>query len=1263
MLFRLIPLLAVLLTVASASSAFAQPGENREAGQVRYFSRQWTFEDVDIGKLIARLERVGIDVPLAVDGQITATLSVGVPWNALRDARAWRASGRLTSPRLTVEAITVEAAALGLSYRDGVLSLSELEVRLPSDDEGPPGRVAGAADMALVPRGDLEAELVVDRLPLAPIASLVEGLPPIAGRLTGKLSARAAVDQLRDVGAWTASGPIEVSGFTLREAASVDATAVVELTSGVVTARELQLQSGNLSVEGEGELSLAEKLAWSLDLEAIAPEVQELFTLLESYLDADDLARARELVVQGGLRGSAELSGVVGQERFNVAGQVQLTEVRLNIPEALVELGMLPELTFPELAFRYLRTDNQWEFSEIVGRLAGGQIAGATSIPVDAGTFTASLDWARVNLAELLEPAAFRDSVASGEAAVEAPWAEIGDASKYKLQATVNLQDIQYRGATLSLDTGPITFGDGRLSASSLTAEIDGQEVTAAVAATLVSPAEDVGDAARWRLSVDIKWEAIDLGRIARLVSDFPIDLSGTSSGNATLEIPEETFSQPSAWSGRGVVQVDAVDVYDWQLRDVTPISLQLADGVLQIEPVTAQLDGEPLSFEATLGLASPWPITMDLAVEKMRLDRLQSIPPLAEQLPTLSGRVDLSGKLQGTISPLKLTGSGELAATDLVVKNVSIENASLQYQLSEDGLSFHAIRAQLYDGEISGETFIPLTAGDDFSVTLQWQQLDLAPLLADLEIGPRDFGATSSGSLELVVPDDAWQAPARWTADVQARFPEIHLGAAMGQEIVFEAAANGGQLVYSATGVLFSGQLDVSGEGDFAAIVEGTHWGEANWKLHGADLRQAASIFQKKSTSDSQVAGSPVAGNIDAEWTSQVEEGIWQWNGEATVNDFSIGGSEIVSSLEATATGNQQNARLQLTGRMAGGQLRGQGSWDFARSSSPKLRIGLRGASLGSLAQLVPGLDATQVAGQTELELRLRPGDVWRAVGTVAVRNGEYNGLEFRTLRFPLLVDWAPTTGRIDLRLSSIQGALSRGRATGRLVARRSTAWRLDGEFRFYRVDVGTLLEGLGSGADYAQGRLTGRLRLGGRAVRSLADLEASLAADLDDTQASNVPLLSRLVLYVPGAAVGSSRFSEGRIEAKLRNGVIRLAPLTLASSRLQIYLTGQMTLAGRLGLEAVVSTGDPIDPGLADALLSRLVVAAVPPAAVVLAANDLLANRVIHLKIHGTLSRPVIHVRPLKTLSREAIRYFLRQASGGLAGGVGAGVEAGGR
>ena len=47
--------------------------------------------------------------------------------------------------------------------------------------------------------------------------------------------------------------------------------------------------------------------------------------------------------------------------------------------------------------------------------------------------------------------------------------------------------------------------------------------------------------------------------------------------------------------------------------------------------------------------------------------------------------------------------------------------------------------------------------------------------------------------------------------------------------------------------------------------------------------------------------------------------------------------------------------------------------------------------------------------------------------------------------------------------------------------------------------------------------------------------------------------------------------------------------------------------------------------------------------PVSVLVRVSALLANRVVHLRVGGTIAHPVVRVEPLRLLTDEAVRYFL--------------------
>ena len=77
-------------------------------------------------------------------------------------------------------------------------------------------------------------------------------------------------------------------------------------------------------------------------------------------------------------------------------------------------------------------------------------------------------------------------------------------------------------------------------------------------------------------------------------------------------------------------------------------------------------------------------------------------------------------------------------------------------------------------------------------------------------------------------------------------------------------------------------------------------------------------------------------------------------------------------------------------------------------------------------------------------------------------------------------------------------------------------------------------------------------------------------------------------------------------------------------------------------------VATGDTAaSRGCSLLSVARLADSANPSVGILLRAQRLLSNRLIHLEVTGTARRPMVRALPLPLLSDEALRYFLEQAA----------------
>src|SRR5207253_3200283 len=166
-----------------------------------------------------------------------------------------------------------------------------------------------------------------------------------------------------------------------------------------------------------------------------------------------------------------------------------------------------------------------------------------------------------------------------------------------------------------------------------------------------------------------------------------------------------------------------------------------------------------------------------------------------------------------------------------------------------------------------------------------------------------------------------------------------------------------------------------------------------------------------------------------------------------------------------------------------------------------------------------------------------------------------------------------------------------------------------------------------------------------GGENVRSMEDVTATLDASFKQAQPLQLPVLDVVARYVaPGQS--TMTFQNGDIRATLSRGVVRIKPLTMSGSSLQMIVEGTVNLSGRIDLDVTASSGAL---GLGTAALGLRVPAVGPiPAGTLTQASALLAARTVHLRVTGTVRNPSVQVDTGRLLTEEAVRFLAGAAVG---------------
>jgi translocation and assembly module TamB len=283
---------------------------------------------------------------------------------------------------------------------------------------------------------------------------------------------------------------------------------------------------------------------------------------------------------------------------------------------------------------------------------------------------------------------------------------------------------------------------------------------------------------------------------------------------------------------------------------------------------------------------------------------------------------------------------------------------------------------------------------------------------------------------------------------------------------------------------------------------------------------------------------------------------------------------------------------------------------------------------------------------GPLEVHVRGRLGREWHGSADVVLERGKVSGVEVTAWRMPFTWAYAPREGRGEVNLRDSSAQLGTGRATAQATAQWGAGLRLEGQVRFRNVELRSVSRQLSDSGQLVSGRLTGRFDFRGSEVRSLDDLTGTLRATLGDTQALQAPALQQVAPFV--GLPTSYAFQNGELSARLGRAVFRIDHLSLQSDIARMFVEGTVMLTGRLDLDVTAQTGAiGINRPALRLLQLRVPFTGNIPLTVLAEASSYLSNRVIHLRVTGTVRSPSISIQTGQLLAQEAVRFFLNRTN----------------
>jgi translocation and assembly module TamB len=719
-------------------------------------------------------------------------------------------------------------------------------------------------------------------------------------------------------------------------------------------------------------------------------------------------------------------------------------------------------------------------------------------------------------------------------------------------------------------------------------------------------------------------------------------ELKGRFSGTLQLEARGGQLKDPSAWEASTHLQSDSLSAYGVTLRDFAG-SVQLTHSAVTLTELQGKFEGAPITGTGKLQLAGDFPFAANLTLPGLDLGFFERLDPSFRAPVPVKGRLDLSTLVKGTLRPWKIDTTGTARASNLTIDSVRVNSLAFRYAVATDRITVTDARAELYRGTVTGTATLPMQATQAGDIALTISGVDARSLLQDLPAIPVKLDGVVSGNLTAKLPPSTRDKPRETTLTTELSAPDLRIQGIPTRRIRCNVTYRGNTGSYRVEGDLAGGTFKLEGPlGAPAAPAAPNAPQSGTFQLRDIRLSQfAETMFPAQRFS-------ALRGTLDLNLPFQyAADGIPTGLGAFAITRVRWGTNTLTDRLQGEVRLGSLGVTLSdVNATLAGGDLRLSAGYRFGLNGLMYVNLELFHADANRLLAPFPTMVGL-VDGPVDLSFRLSGNRELRGMGRAVLTRGKMLGVDVTDWRVPMDVAFVPG-GRGQLEIRDSSGQFGHGRAQARANLTWGDSTRLDGNIRFFDADLRSLVGRDSEAANYASGKLTGTLDFNSDNFQSADDLNATLSATLKQAQAGSVPILQQIIPFMGLVGVsGSTRFQEGELQGRLAHGTFRVQKCALYGSVAQLMVEGDVTLSGRVDLQVTLGTSSFGLSSRGLTLLGLRIPAIGPlPLALILDASALLANRIVHLRVSGTLANPSVRVEPTALLSEEAVRFFLNRA-----------------
>jgi hypothetical protein len=691
---------------------------------------------------------------------------------------------------------------------------------------------------------------------------------------------------------------------------------------------------------------------------------------------------------------------------------------------------------------------------------------------------------------------------------------------------------------------------------------------------------------------------------------------------------------------------------------------LDFKDGKLSVKEFAGRLpalsgngdSGGSFQARGEMDVGRAYPFKASVKLDRVALEHVEQLRSLVPVNVRLGGEANAHASFEGSLSPVAIKSSGEADVQRLRVGSVPADDLTFRWESEGPVVRLRDVSAKLFGGEVSGELDVPLRDDAVGTGALKLHNLDLGELLKGIMPGSNlRLEGKAAGTVKVRSPA-AGEGEARGaTAELDLQAPTLKLQGVPARKIKGTAQYAAGVIKYTLNGEAFGGTFEVAGQYPPAGKKgparpedkkeppkKDTGLDLGRIKLRGMQLSRLWDVVGLKN------ALGPLDADVSGDFPLTTDDaGRLVGTGRLRAERLRWGSRDIAATgqtvIRLTSTDMIFDEATFFVGE---GVVRAKARVNRADVNRSTAEVSLSNIPARRLFFLLP-----ELGGRFDLpvdgRLTTTMGRDWRGSGVLTAARGKVYGVPVTDVRLP--IDWTvvPDSGRSQVRVREVTATAAGGPVTGRAEVNvfRDAPPKFSGNVQFRNVNLSQAFREAGQIVGNLP--LSGKLDFGSDQYRGPNDMTARLDARLGESQALSLPLFRSLVPYITPGLGSNQTVREGEVKASLGGGIWHIERLTLTGPSLDLFADGTVSNSGVLQLAVTASSRTSPSQVIIQRIVPLSVLTATPSQtiaqSVLVDALGIIGTYVVHLEVTGTIDSPVVRIETLRTLTEDAIRFFL--------------------